>query len=338
MARSVVEETRGTDGIHLRLPDRPSYQVGLPVRGPLHADHRGKELDLGPGRAAVFSPWPETTVVTGDRFDMLLVDVGSAALEDMLEALLGRTVRRPLRLLTSMTVSTAAGRTWAGTVRLVADATTDTSSVLANPMSAEPLQDTLLVRLLLAADHPHRDALDERVPTWGPRAVRRCVDYIEDHPERPLTLAGLAADAGLSVRALEGCWLRHRDVRPGHDVGRVRLGRAHRDLQFYRPGETTVTAVARSWGFRPQPFVAAYGDAFRPLPGADAARSRLRLTIRPGPARDGPEAAGRRPARGGPPTGCAAGRRRAPGPSGGDSSLAAVVRPQTGQSGRPSGV
>ena len=72
----VVEETRGTDGIHLRLPDRPSYQVGLPVRGPLHADHRGKELDLGPGRAAVFAPWPETTVVTGDRFDMLLVDVG----------------------------------------------------------------------------------------------------------------------------------------------------------------------------------------------------------------------------------------------------------------------
>jgi hypothetical protein len=163
-----VEETRGTDGIHLRLPDRPSYQVGLPVRGPLHADHRGKELDLVPGRAAVFSPWPETTVVTGDRFDMLLVDVGSAALEDMLEALLGRTVPRPLRLLTSMTVGTAAGRTWAGTVRLIADATTDTSSVLANPMSAEPLQDTLLVRLLLAADHPHREALDERVPTWGP--------------------------------------------------------------------------------------------------------------------------------------------------------------------------
>ena len=262
-----VEETRGTDGIHLRLPDRPSYQVGLPVRGPLHADHRGKELDLGPGRAAIFSPWPETTVVTGDRFDILLVDVGSAALEDMLEALLGRTVPRPLRLRTSMTVGTAAGRTWAGTVRLVADAATETSSVLANPMSAEPLQDTLLVRLLLAADHPHRDALDERVPTWGPRAVRRCVEYIEDHPERPLTLAGLAADAGLSVRALEGCWLRHRDVRPGHDVGRVRLGRAHRDLHFYRPGETTVTAVARSWGFRPQPFVAAYGTRFGRSPG-----------------------------------------------------------------------
>ena len=164
----VVEETHGTDGIRLRLPDRPSYQIGVPVRGPLHADHRGEELDLGPGDAAVFSPWPETTVVTGDRFDMLLFDVGSAALEDMLEALLGRTVPRPLRLPTSMTVGTAAGRTWADTVRLVAGTTADTAAVLADPMSAQPLQETLLVRLLLAADHPHRDTLDERVPTWVP--------------------------------------------------------------------------------------------------------------------------------------------------------------------------
>lgn len=263
----VVEETHGTDGIRLRLPDRPSYRIGMPVRGPLHADHRGEELDLGPGDAAVLSPWGETTVVTGDRFDLLLLDVGSAALEDMLEALLGRTVPHPLRLLTTMTVGTAAGRTWAATVRLVADTTADTATVLANPMSAEPLQDTLLVRLLLATDHPYRDALDDRVPTWGPRAVRRCVDQIEDQPERPLTLAGLAADAGLSIRALEGCWLRHREARPGHHVGRVRLGRAHRDLQFYRPGETTVTAVARSWGFRPQPFEAAYSRRFGRTPG-----------------------------------------------------------------------
>jgi hypothetical protein len=65
-----VEETRGTDGIHLRLPERRSYQVGLPVRGPLHADHRGEELDLGPGRAAVFSPSPETTVVTDEGVAM----------------------------------------------------------------------------------------------------------------------------------------------------------------------------------------------------------------------------------------------------------------------------
>lgn len=262
-----VEEMSGTEGVHLRLPDGPTYRIGVPVRAPLQAGHRGKELDLGPGDAAVLIPWEETTLLTGDRFDLLLFDVSSAALEGMLEALLGRTVPHPFRPATTMPVGAAAGGSWAGTARLVADGTADTAAALANPVSADPLQDTLLIRLLLAADHAHRDALDDRVPTWGPRTVRRCVDYIEDRAELPLTLAGLAAYAGLSIRALEGCWRRHREARPGHDVGRVRLGRAHRDLESAQPEETTVSAVARSWGFRPQAFLTAYGTRFGRSPG-----------------------------------------------------------------------
>jgi AraC-like DNA-binding protein len=257
-----MEETRCTDRVRMALTDQSGYAIGLPVRGPLHADHRGQEIDLGPGRAAVFVPSADATMATDDQCDVVLVRVESAALEDALEALLGRPVRRPLSLSTSMELGTAAGRAWVGTVQVVADADTGATSVLANPMSAEPLQDRLLVRLLLATDHPDREALDGRVPTWGPRPVRRCVEVIEAHPERPMTLASLAADAGMSVRALHGCWVRHRDQPPGHDVVRVRLGRAHRDLEFYRPGETTIAAVATAWGFRPRPFTAAYGARF----------------------------------------------------------------------------
>jgi AraC-like DNA-binding protein len=257
-----VEETRCTDGVRIHLVDQSGYAVGLPVRGPMHADHRGQQVDLGPGGAAVFGPVAEAAVATGDRFDVVLVRIRSAALEDALEALLGRPVRRPLPLPTTMTLDTDAGRALTATIRLVAHALPDTASVLANPMSAEPLQYRLLVQLLLATDHPDRDALDGRVPTWGPRTVRRCVDLIEAHPEWPLTLADLAAGAGMSVRSLEGSWVRHRDRPPGHDVGRVRLDRAHRDLESHRPGETTVAAVAASWGFRPQSFVAAYGARF----------------------------------------------------------------------------
>lgn len=258
-----VEETRCSDGICMQMPttDRPAYVIGLPVWGPLHTDHRGQELDVGPGQAAVFTPEAEAEMVSDDGFDVLLVQVRASALENALEALLGRPVQRPLPLPTSMSLGTA-GLAWQDTVQLIADTMPGMPSVLANPMSAEPLQDALLARLLLAIDHPDRDALDASVPSWGPRTVRSCVDYIEDHAEEPMTLASLADEAGLSVRALEGCWIRHRDVPPGQDVGRVRLGRAHHDLQFYRPGETTVAAVATSWGFRPEPFVAAYGNRF----------------------------------------------------------------------------
>jgi AraC-like DNA-binding protein len=257
-----VEETRCTDRVRIQPDDQSGFTVGLPVQGPLHADNRGEELDLGTARAAVLSPPNDGVMATSDGFDVVLVHVRSGALEGALEALLGRSVPRPLPLPTSMALRTAAGRAWVGTVRLAADAVPDGTSALANPMTAAPLQDRLLVQFLLAADHPAREALDARVPTWGPRPVRSCLEYVEAHPERALTLAGLAARVGLSVRALEGGWLRHRDRPPWHDVARVRLGRAHDDLTAMEPSETTVADVAAAWGFRAQPFLAAYGARF----------------------------------------------------------------------------
>lgn len=147
-------------------------------------------------------------------------------------------------------------------VRSVAVAGPGPTSALTNALSAEPLQDALLVGLLHLTDHPERDALDAPVRSWGPRAIRECLDLVEAHPELPLTSASLAARAGLSSLALQGCWRRHRDVLPRDDVERVRMTRAHRDLEAHRSGETTMAAVARSWGFSPRTFPAAYAARF----------------------------------------------------------------------------
>lgn len=258
-----VEETRGTDSVRIALEGEPSYVVGLPVRQPVHAVHRRHDFDLSPGQAAVFAPLAEATIGTPDQFDVVLVRVGQGALEDTLESLLGRAVRRPLLPLpTTVALGTTGGRAWVRAVRSVAGAVPGTSSLLGNPLGAEELQQALLIGLLYATAHPDRDALDVPVLTWGPRKVRECLDLIEAHPERPLTSGTLAAHAGMSVRAFDGCWRRDRDVLPRQDVDRVRLRRAHRDLEDHRPGETTVAAVAASWGFPPRTFAAAYGARF----------------------------------------------------------------------------
>jgi hypothetical protein len=199
-----VEETHCTDEVHLRMPDEHGYLVELPVRGALHIRYRGQDLDLGPGRAAVLAPPAEASVDATEQFHVVAVDIGSVALGDMLEALLGRSVRRPLPLATSLSLNSPAGRSWAADVRLIADASAKPTSLPADPINAEPLQDHVLVQLLFAADHPHREALDASVPTWGPRVIRRCIDYIEAYPDQPLTPGRLATVAGLSIRALAG--------------------------------------------------------------------------------------------------------------------------------------
>jgi AraC-like DNA-binding protein len=270
-----VEETCCTDGTRMRLPSEdPGYVVSFSVRGAMLAVHRGRELDLGPGRAVMFQPPAEMIMTTKDDFDVVIVRVDAVALEDALEARLGYPVRRPLPL--TLDLGTAAGRGWAELVRHVLRCAVP-GGPLTNPVIAEPLQDSLLDGLLRASDHPYREALDAPVRSWGPSTVRRGVDTIEAFPQRPFTMAGLAADAGVSVPVLQECWQRHRGVRPMRYLQQVRLTCAHHDLDEHAPGETTVAATV-AVGIRAAGTVHdQLRRALRAAPWPDPARAGVRL-------------------------------------------------------------
>ena len=267
-----VEEASCTDGTRVRLPSGDSgYAISVPVRGAFQAMHRGRELDLCPGHAAVFQPPAEAVMTTDDDFDVLIVRVDAAALEDALEARLGYPVCRPLPLASTLDLDSAAGRAWAALLRYVIDAAVP-GGPLANPMIAEPLQDSLLDGLLRAIHHPYREALDAPVRSWGPHMVRRGVDAIDASPQRPYTMATLAADAGVNVQVLGESWRRHRDVQPMRYLRRVRLTRAHLELLEHAPGETTVAATAFKWGFaQPARFATSYTGRYG-LPPAQTLR------------------------------------------------------------------
>jgi AraC-like DNA-binding protein len=257
-----------TDGTRVRLTGNDAgYVISFPVRGPMLALHRGREFDIGPGKAVVFQPLAEVMMMTGDNFDVLVVRIDAAALEDALEARLGYPVRRPLPLAPTLDLGTAAARGWAASLRHVLDAAVP-RGLLGNPMIAEPLQDSLLDGLLRAIDHPYREALDAPVPSWGPRTVRRGVDVIEASPQQPFTTAALAADADVSVQAFEECWSRHRGASAMSYLHGVRLARAHLDLEEHAPGETTVAATALRWGFaRSAQFATGYTRRYGLPPG-----------------------------------------------------------------------
>ncbi|MGH3775279.1 MAG: hypothetical protein ACRDRR_06015 [Pseudonocardiaceae bacterium] len=187
------------------------YVISFPIRGPMLALHRGRELDIGPGKAVVFRPFAEVMMMTDDNFDVLVVRIDAAALEDALEARLGYPVRRPL--VPTLDLGTAAARGWAASLRHIVDAAVP-GGLLGNPMIAEPLQDSLLDGF--GPSTTRTGSLDAPVPSWGPRTVRRGVDVIEASPQQPFTMAALAADADadVSVRAFEECWSRHRAPAP----------------------------------------------------------------------------------------------------------------------------
>jgi AraC-like DNA-binding protein len=97
-----------------------------------------------------------------------------------------------------------------------------------------------------------------------PAVVRRAVDFIEANADRETTLSEIAEASGIGPRGLRAAFLRHQDTTPTAYAQRVRMERAHRELQAADPaGRDTVRAVAARWGFAdPSRFAAEYQQTY----------------------------------------------------------------------------
>ncbi|MFI6877366.1 helix-turn-helix transcriptional regulator [Streptomyces sp. NPDC050400] len=94
--------------------------------------------------------------------------------------------------------------------------------------------------------------------------LRRAVAFIDDHADRPITLADIAEAAHVSIRTLQYAFRRQLNTTPLGYLRHVRLTHAHRDLLRADPrGGSTVTDIAARWGFvYPGRFSALYRTAY----------------------------------------------------------------------------
>lgn len=101
-----------------------------------------------------------------------------------------------------------------------------------------------------------------------PAALRRAVAFIDAHADEPVSLAQMARAAGVTGRALQHGFMRHYNTTPTGYLRRVRLQRAHHELEAADPTDgTTVAATARRWGWaNPAHFAAAYRQVYGELP------------------------------------------------------------------------
>ena len=120
---------------------------------------------------------------------------------------------------------------------------------LSRPVIARPLARSVIAALLHAADHPYRDLLDERPSMPRPATIRDAVALLEAEPELPWTVTDLARRVEISTRGLQAGFARHVGVAPMAFLGRVRLGRAHLDLELADPARSSVADIAGRWGF-----------------------------------------------------------------------------------------
>jgi transcriptional regulator GlxA family with amidase domain len=97
--------------------------------------------------------------------------------------------------------------------------------------------------------------------------VKRAEAYIEAHFTELLSLAEIAAHAGVSARGLQNGFQNFRQMTPMAFLRSVRLQHARRALLKADPATSTVTEIAMSCGFSHMgDFAAIYKRAFSEPP------------------------------------------------------------------------
>ena len=118
------------------------------------------------------------------------------------------------------------------------------------------------------------------------RTLRRAIAFIEANAGRDISVADIAAAAGVSVRTIQLAFRRHLGTTSTAYLRRVRLDQAHAELRAATPGDVTVDQVAARWGYaRTGEFAdhyrAAYGES--PAGTLDGETVRAPRTIGPDP-------------------------------------------------------
>lgn len=235
--------------VTFRVAELGAYHVSIPTSGRIRARHAGHEVEATSSTGVVFGPGSPVQTAHDANSATLAVKIERDALERELAALLGRPIDGPIDLPPVLDLSAGPGHSWSRLIRLLRDELEFKESLIYQPLIAEQLRSSVLSGLLLSLPHRYLEELTGPAAAGPPRAIRRVLDAIHGEPERPLSVADLAAIAGMSVRSLQEGFRRHVGCAPMAYLQQERLVRAHEALRRADPLRVTVAAVAHRWGF-----------------------------------------------------------------------------------------
>jgi len=245
------------------------FLVEIPLGGVSEVTVGRQRVVADRNTAVVLSPAAPIELRRAAGSPQLIVRVDRILLESQLCRMLNRQVDRPLRFSVAMDLTSPGGRTWLNLVDLLRGEMENDGAILAEPLALAQLQSLLMTHLLLSQPHSHSDALAGREPSPPSAALSRAREMIETRAAEPLTVADIAAEVHISVRALQDGFRRHLGLSPTEYLRQVRLEQTRRSLLEADPASTTVTAVAIRWGFlHLGRFSVDYGKRFGESPSA----------------------------------------------------------------------
>lgn len=196
----------------------------------------------------VHSPCGPTAFRFGTHYRGLQFVVRGAEMSSVLGALMGSAPKEGVRFQHRLSLARGIGASLARAVTFAADEATHDGGLLAVPAAASRFGEGLLASLLARHGHNYSDRLREIDRASDPRSVRVAAAWLEANATKVIRMTELAAVAGVSLRALQIGFLRHRGCTPMEFLRARRLDLAHARLLVSAPG-ASIGPIARECGF-----------------------------------------------------------------------------------------
>ena len=233
------------------VPDiraRDDYWLHLPLRGACEIVNNAGGAICAPGQAVLSSPVGHLTRSEAGS-SRLTFSMTRATVVNQLAALLGDVPGRPLAFAPTLDLTSAAGMRLARYVQFALADLDEPDEALRSPLLLGMHEQVLLTGLLLSQPHTYIDRLQRPHGEVDPARLKRAVDFIEAHLERPITLSDITAASGVPGRTLHQHFKDHRGVSPMRYLHDARFARARADL-LRADTDESVTRIAMKWGFR----------------------------------------------------------------------------------------
>jgi len=233
-------------------PEEDEDRLGFAIatRGKARLLLRQEEFTNNRDTGIVFSSGPTRTLHFTDDCECRAIILNRYKIKEICAKLLGHDFRGHVEFAHQLPFNTAAGQNW---LRLFDYARLELSNsqsyVRHVPSAHRQLEQMVITGFLFAHRHSYSEALLRPQSPAAPFYVKRAEAFIEAHFAEPLSLADIAAHAGVSARSLQNGFQSFRNVAPMAFLRQVRLQHVQRALLAADPAQASVTEIALACGF-----------------------------------------------------------------------------------------
>ncbi|MBZ6077425.1 AraC family transcriptional regulator [Microvirga puerhi] len=228
--------------------DRMAFVIG--PAAPSELKIRGETFSISQQRAVIFPSGPERLITIPKNTEHHVLIMSRRKIAECAAKLLDHDIPGFIEFDVGVDLESPTEQSW---LRLLTYAETDLADPTALIRRSSPawrqFEQSLLTGFLLSHRNAYSDALLAPRAAAVPFYVKRAEDYIEAHFTEPLSLADIAAQAGVSARSLQNGFQNFRGMTPMAFLRSLRLKQAHHQLCLADPNAASVTEIALACGF-----------------------------------------------------------------------------------------